>query len=336
MGIARTEDGLRLALWGGMTFTIPFTATLLGTSSAAGRGLGEPHAALSRHEAEGRGAVWSTARTVDDLERQREEVLEYFALGATLPERATVIDVGAHCGLFAMEVAERSPGATLGLIEPIPLFQEAIVRNLRERFLSDRVSPETRLHRVGVGASESEQPIEFAYFTRLPTDTTCHVDDKYAEFAQVFRHHADTLRSEVTRALPGRLGRGLGELTYSVVADIPVGGWKKQLFDRAVGLERVSSRIVRLDTLLAHHPDRIDLVKIDCEGAELVALEGIDASQWSRIDQVVLEGNGGAEERRAIAELLSTRGLTDQREGVPTGAGEQGLSSYLLFARRPS
>ena len=335
MGIERAEDGLRLALWDGMTFTIPFTASLLGTSPAGSRGLGEPHTALQRHDTLGHGAVWSTARSTEDLERQREEVLEYFALGATLPEAATVIDVGAHCGLFAMEVATRSKGATLGLIEPIPLFQEAIVRNLRERYLSDRVAAATRLHRVGVGATDTEQPIEFAYFTRLPTDTTCHVDDKYAEFAQVFRHHADRLRSEVSRALPGRVGRGLGDLTYSVVSDIPVGGWKKQLFDRAVGLERVSCRVVRLDTLLAHYPDRIDLVKIDCEGAELVALEGIDASQWSRIDQVVLEGNGGEAERRAVAELLSTRGLSEQREGVPTGASEQGLSSYLLFARRP-
>ena len=297
--------------------------------------LGEPPAALSRHES-GRGVVWSTARAAEDLERQREEILEYFALGVRLGERATVIDVGAHCGLFAMEVATRSPGATLALIEPIPLFQEAIERNLRERPLSERVSPHTRLHRVGVGASDTEQPMEFAYFTRLPTDTTCHVDEKYAEFAQVFRHHAERMRSTVSRALPGRVGRGLGAITYSVVADIPVRGWKKQLFDRAVGLRRVSSRLVRLGTLLAQHPERIDLVKIDCEGAERVALEGIDASQWPRIEQVVLEGNGGEAERRAIAALLEARGLTEQREGVPSGACEQGLSSYLLFARRPS
>lgn len=325
-GQTRAKDGL-------MRLTVPFDLHSLLDRAADPQALGAPHPRLARHPLEARGNVWSVAKSARELARQRDEVLEYFEIGVRLEGGARVIDVGAHCGLFAIEAAARAPGVELALVEPIPVFQEAIVRNLREAHLVRNSSARTRVHRVGVSATSTDAVVEFTSFARLPTDTTCRVEDKYAEFERVFRHHAGTARAHLEGALPGALGRTLGAFAHKTIVDIPVAGWKRQLFDQAIGVEHVRARLAPLTTIVAQHPGPIDLLKIDCEGSELAALEGLDAGDWPRVGAVVLEGNDEVS-GRAIAELLRARGLTRQTVTTPRGAAEQGLVSYLLYADR--
>ena len=57
--------------------------------------------------------------------------------------------------------------------------------------------------------------------------------------------------------------------------------------------------------------DRVDVVKIDCEGAELAALRGIEDRHWPLVGKVVAEVHDVDGRLETVRQLLATHGLTD-------------------------
>ncbi|MCA1188424.1 MULTISPECIES: FkbM family methyltransferase [unclassified Saccharopolyspora] len=91
----------------------------------------------------------------------------------------------------------------------------------------------------------------------------------------------------------------------------------------------------RLSEVLAEAglPERIDLLKIDVEGAEADVLAGIDDRDWPRVRQVVAEVQGHRGEAEAVLELLRGKGFS-----ADAGATEDeldDLGTRLITARRP-
>lgn len=92
-----------------------------------------------------RGAVIS----VPNVDGARLAAYEQFAddvyglddLTRGLPERFTVIDVGAHVGSFSIAVASRFPGATVHSYEASPDTAEWLERNIAQSGLTGRVIP---------------------------------------------------------------------------------------------------------------------------------------------------------------------------------------------------
>ena len=79
--------------------------------------------------------------------------------------------------------------------------------------------------------------------------------------------------------------------------------------------------------------DRIDLLKLDVEGAEFDALEGIVASDWPRIGQVIVEVHEGKEACTRMERLLTERGfLTTAWQQAPDVFARH----WLVYARRPA
>ena len=56
--------------------------------------------------------------------------------------------------------------------------------------------------------------------------------------------------------------------------------------------------------------ERIDLLKIDCEGFELDVLQGIEPKHWDRISQVVVEVHDHDGRADAVEQLLRSHGLS--------------------------
>ena len=72
--------------------------------------------------------------------------------------------------------------------------------------------------------------------------------------------------------------------------------------------------------------DRIDLLKVDVEGAELDVLRGIEARHWPLIRQAVVEVEGWRQNGDAVREVFVSHGFTVRAEQDPVQeAGDLGL-----------
>ncbi len=107
------------------------------------------------------------------------------------------------------------------------------------------------LHEVALG-SETEQNVMFAYYPMLPGNST-----RYPE----------------TKVLP----------MVQMAEEVP-----QKAVDQMYKMHEVNATVERLAAFLPEGRD-IDLLKIDVEGAEADVMLGIDAEQWPRIHQAVLE-----------------------------------------------
>jgi hypothetical protein len=85
------------------------------------------------------------------------------------------------------------------------------------------------------------------------------------------------------------------------------------------------------DLLPADLPDRIDLLKVDVESAEVAVLRGIDAALWRRISRVVVEVSHYLPDGLAeVTDLLTAHGMRVEVSGDPaTGV------DALVWAGRP-
>jgi FkbM family methyltransferase len=202
-----------------------------------------------------------------------------------------VFDVGANIGLFALDVTARAPGTRIVAFEPMPAVFEVLAAN------AAAYCPAAQLHDVALGATEGSAI--FTYYPRCTGWSTAHPDP-------------EGLRTSIGALLP--LPRFM---TNALV------GWLGKA-------ETIVRPVTTLSRLLRHGGiDRVDLLKIDVERAELNILRGIDAADWPRIRQVVVEAQ--AAQRDTVASLLRERGFT------VTLAQDEALAGtdyHLIYARR--
>jgi FkbM family methyltransferase len=257
------------------------------------------------------------------------EVQEYFDVGASLSPGATVLDVGANIGAFAIAAAKRCRGQLRMLcFEPVPPLFRVLERNLRENpWLA---LAEHRAFDVALTApEEAGSPCEFYYFRRFPRDSTMNLEGKRVEFEQFFAVQG----ARAARAAPW-LGRG-ARLVERAVAALPRGRVGRWMSDRVTGLERIRvARGTLTGALSGENVTRIDLLKLDVEGSEAKVLAGIDPTTWGSIQQVVLESDGADETTRSLVSLLEARGFDGVRVAESPSMQQRGLRNVLIYASR--
>ncbi len=257
------------------------------------------------------------------------EVQEYFEVGASISPGATVVDVGANIGAFAIAAAKRCRGELrLLCFEPVPPLFQALRRNLREN--SWLAAGEHRAFDVALTSPmEAGSPCEFYYFRRFPRDSTMNLERKRAEFEQFFAAQAERAAQRV-RWLGS--GAGLVERSIRALPRGPVGRW---MSDRVTGLERIRvARSTLSSSLSGENVTSVDLLKLDVEGSEIEVLAGIDSRSWSGIRQVVVESDGADRSTRALVSLLEARGVRPVRVAVSPSMAQRGLKNVLIYASR--
>ncbi|MFI6346728.1 FkbM family methyltransferase [Streptomyces sp. NPDC050560] len=95
---------------------------------------------------------------------------------------------------------------------------------------------------------------------------------------------------------------------------------------------QVRARIEQLSTFLSEG-SRVDLVEVDVEGAEVDVLLGVDAGDWPKTDQVIMEVQDIDGRLDAIRDLLHDHGLESTAEISPLIPPE--IRTYVLHAARP-
>lgn len=171
-----------------------------------------------------------------------------------LPDRPVVLDVGANIGLFSLYLWQRYPGSRILAYEPAPLLAEICRVNFRNWGVVGEVIGIGLLDWVGVG--------QLHYYPNAPGMST------------FYRSAGDSTKLTTAHLI----AQGIEPLDVREL----VRHLHEEL-DQVVEVSTLSAEI------RARRLDRIDLLKVDVEGAEIATLKGLESGLWPRIERVVVE-----------------------------------------------
>jgi len=236
----------------------------------------------------------------------------YEKFGIELVAGDTVFDVGANIGLAVLWVGDRISRGTVHAFEPIPATFAALERNVGRH-------PHLDIHLHAAGGSDRNGTATFSFYPLTSTSSSMYPDDS----AQA-RDESDRF---ILADLRRRLGAGVDLLPGWLAR--AVAGAVRRRYQRQ---ERISCRLVRLSTVIrAAGVPRIDLLKIDVEGAEFDVVAGIDAEHWPLVRQVIVEVHDGTEACARMEGILSAHGF---RLHAWQQAPDIFPRHWLIYARR--
>lgn len=234
------------------------------------------------------------------------------AHGLSLPADGVYLDVGANIGLFSLYLRDRCPQARIIAFEPMPAVFAALERNVAA------MNPPGQAVRLALGAQAGWA--EFDYFPGVAALSTQN------------------------RAVGETMAAGLRQL----LGGQPAGGEVQELLERTGAAEVVADTSflddllrpvtvrAEIDTLSAQLAqlglDRVDLLKIDTEGAEREVLAGLSEADWPKIRQLLVEVHLGAEVTKTMAAELRGRGFTTSIGRHPLSQG--GAAVFHIYAAR--
>jgi len=216
----------------------------------------------------------------------------YLKHGIQLSDSSRVVDAGANVGLFSLFVKQEFPGAKILAFEPIPAIHQALLENLDSHGAKD-----VEVHRSALGRLREDE-VRFTFYPSLPGNSTRYPEEK-------------------------KVGQ---ELTVQQIG--------QEALDGIMAGVEVRAEVNRLSDMLREWAPEgsIDLLKIDVEGAELEVMEGLDAADWRRVRQTVIEVQDLDGRLDAVRGILDAQGFTVT---VENAANLPEVFRYsMVYARR--
>ncbi len=267
--------------------------------------------------------------------------LAYLKHGLEIGDGACVFDVGANVGLFSASLAERYRNLRLVLFEPMPETFAMLGRNA-ERLLGDaRVT----LVNAAVASAPGTTSFEFDPTWTLaagaaPARRAMEAGHRSARrragllawnrAALAEAERAGMISAAAARRLDTALGNPLlRPFTFAGIwLFFALAGWKARR-----NRQRVACEVTTVSAAMRTYDiDRIDLLKVDVEGAEYEVLEGIEDADWPRIRQVALEVHVDGDEHR-VRSFLEGKGFDVAVEEDDRRLLEL-MGMRLVYARR--
>jgi nonribosomal peptide synthetase DhbF len=223
----------------------------------------------------------------------------YLQHGIAVRAGDVVLDVGANIGIFGVRAVRAFPDVKVFAFEPIPEIFAVLAANAKEH-------GEGRLVPLNVGVSSAPGEARFTYYPRSPALSTSDPgvwDEQPGEF---------------TEAVIGQTRAAAAVVWYARLVPSFLAGFVARHLRGAS--REVQAKLVTLSEVIDRHAiERVDLLKIDCEGAELAALEGVRADHWPRVRRVVVEVHDRDGRLDAVLALLRRNGawniVTEKEEG---------------------
>ncbi|HEY6253454.1 MAG TPA: FkbM family methyltransferase, partial [Candidatus Angelobacter sp.] len=267
----------------------------------------------SRHELpNGMKIAHQNKNETEYLYREIFENQVYFQHGIELEEDACVFDIGANIGMFTLFVTERCPKGRIYSFEPIPPIFDCLKNNAA---LFDH--QQVKVFQCGL--SNQEQPADFAYYSRYSMMSSL---SSYSEPGEELETIRQTLRNQQ------EAGDSAAVELLTHIEGLLAGRFESR---------KESCRLRRLSDIIREEGvERIDLLKVDVQRAELDVLLGIDDDDWDKITQIVMEVHDGVGRKtegrlQEVLRLLEGKGLYACAEQY----GElRGTDRWNLYASR--
>jgi len=230
----------------------------------------------------------------------------YMQHGISINEGDVVFDVGANIGVFGIRAVQKYDNVKVYAFEPIPEIL-AVLKSNAEKF------GKQRFFALPYGVSSKNGTTTFSYFPNTPALSTSHPemwDDNPGAFSKA-------VKGSMQHPPPGM---GWMKWLPSAVSGIIAKGLQS-------GKRMISCELRTISSVIAEYKiPKIDLLKIDCEGAELDALLGITNEDWRKINKVVVEVHDVENRVSVITEMLKSHGFTKIVKEK-----EKALEETLLF-----
>ncbi len=216
----------------------------------------------------------------DFLFREIFEQRSYLRHGIQLADGACVFDVGANIGIFGLFLARHWEGIDLYAFEPLPPIFEVLQLNLELHGV------EAHVFQHGLASVSGEA--SFSYFPHASVLSGRFADDGTER---------ETVRSFLLAQLDSA-GRSPAEQDLEDLLN-------ERLERRSFACPmKTLSEVFRENGV-----ERIDLLKVDVEKAELDVLQGIADEDWPKVRQVVAEVHDRDGRLREMVELLERQGF---------------------------
>ncbi len=245
------------------------------------------------------------------------EVIEeamYLKHGIELHDGDCVFDVGANIGFFEMFANMYAKNLKLYAFEPIPPTFAVLEANIRYYGLNSTLFP--------FGLSHTAETTEFTF---------------YPEMAGLSGRYSETsLDRQITKSIILSDLRQVGAQGTNVVLEETE---LDAILDKQLASETYQCQLRTLSEVIAEQQiERIDLLKVDVEKAEVDVLMGIKQSDWRKIQQIVMEIDNRENLEQIITILKQQQfAIVAEDFAVAEAQGDTpGVYVYMLYARRVS
>lgn len=248
-----------------------------------------------------------------------EQVQDYVKYGIELHEGDIVFDVGANIGLFSLWTYQQcDKKVNIYAFEPISAIFEVLQANAN-RFDAEKIKV------FPCGLAQESKEAEFADHPDATMLSTAYQDDslelrnqiKYA----ILRNIKDAPKSYGWL----RLLRWVPTFICSLLLE--------RELDSVFQTEQVICQLRTVSEILEEQKiDKIDLLKINVEKGELDVLLGIQAQDWRKIEQIVVEVHDLEDRLQKITTLLKKPGFTAIKVAQETML--RGSNLFNLYAWR--
>ena len=215
----------------------------------------------------------------------------YIRHGINIEKGNTIFDVGANIGMFSLFANDLCAGeVNLYAFEPIPQIFRVLQLNV-ERFNSDK----TKIYNCGL-SNEFKDAVDFEYFPKASGFSTMFPDR-----AKAFRRSISLIMLGKPEELPSSVRNRINRVPQFLRSFI----LNLKLIDNLKS-ETVTCQLKTISQIVQEQNiKQIDLLKIDVEKSELNVLLGIDARDWSKVRQIVIEAHDIEHRIDRIKTLLS-------------------------------
>ena len=243
-----------------------------------------------------------------------EQIQGYIKYGIELREGDIVFDVGANIGLFALWAYQNChKNISIYAFEPIPAIFNVLQANA-QRFDSDKIKV------FNCGLSDESKSITFAYHPNATMLSTAYPED--LSELQKQRIKQAIVRNIKYAPKAFRWLRWFPSFMRSLLI--------QNRLEKAFQIEQVTCQLKTVSEIIREHNiEQIDLLKIDVEKSELDVLLGIEAQDWQKIKQIVVEVHDLEHRLQKITNLLKEHGLSEiQVEQEPIFHGSNVFNVY--------